>query len=333
MTEIIRKKILLIDANNMFIRSYTASPALGTKGNHVGGITGFLYSLQKRIKDVDPHQIFIIWDGRGGSQKRREIRSDYKDGRKVPKPLRLNRAHDIQLSEEDEKKSLYYQQSVLIELLNNFPYMQVCESGVEADDFISYLCAKYSCDKNYLKIIVSNDKDFIQLTDSCTMLYRPAEEKYITHKSWTEEEGVHPKNMALSRAIEGDKADNLDGIKMVGRKTIVKKYPEFSRDHQLGLDEFKTILESKDDCKTSKAILENFDKVKKNYEIMQLYMPLVNANAGLKIMDDINNYSPIFSPDNVKKILSEEGIVGISLKSMYDHSYKIIKENWYGRSN
>lgn len=327
-----KKKVLLIDANNMFFRAYTASPALGTKGNHVGGITGFLYSLQKSIKDINPHKVFIVWDGRGGSKKRREIREDYKDGRKPPKPLKLNRAHDIQHSEEDEKQSLYYQQSRVIQLMNSFPYMQICEPGVEADDCISYLSHKFGCQDNNLKIIVSNDKDFIQLTDECTILYRPATQQYVTYKSFVTEEGIHPKNMALARAIEGDKADNLSGVYRVGRKTLAKKYPELSENKFLSLDEFRKLLEDKKDCKTSQAILSEYTIVKQNYEIMQLYAPLVPANTALDLNRNIQDYTPIFSPDSIKSFLSEEGIVGISLGVMFEHSYKIIKEKWYDRS-
>jgi DNA polymerase-1 len=324
-----KKKILLIDCNNMFFRSYCASPTLGTKGNHVGGITGFLYSLQKRIKDIDPHQVFLIWDGRGGSKKRKEIREDYKDGRKVPKPLRLNRAHDLQLSEDDEKQSLYYQQSVLIELLNNFPYMQICEPGIEADDFISFLSSYFTHEDGFVNIIVSNDKDFIQLTNECTLLYRPADESYHSYKDILEKEGIHPKNMALSRAIEGDNADNLTGVRGVGRKTIVKKYPELKEARTIPLDEFKKILESKEKCNTSAAILADFEKVGKNYEIMQLYMPMINALAAIKIREELLSYKPVYDLNNIKRILSEEGIVNMSLKGMYDHSLKIIKEQKY----
>lgn len=327
-------KILIIDANNMFFRAYCASPALNSNGEHIGGILGFLYSLQKRIKDVDPHNVFIVWDGKGGSKKRREIREDYKDGRKPPKPLRLNRAHDIERTEEEETKSLYYQQSVLIELLTNLPYMQVCEPGVEADDFISYICNKYNDKDKYIKVIVSNDKDFIQLTNESTLLFRPAEDKYVTYKSWIEENKIHPVNMALSRAIEGDNADNLDGVKGVGRKTIAKKYPFLSENKHITLTEFKEILidHEKNDCTTSSKILESFDKVQKNYEIMQLHVPMIPAISSQKISEDIAAFVPSFNTENFKNILTKEGISG-GFQLLYNHCYKLTKENWYGRNS
>lgn len=321
-----KRKILLIDAANMFFRAYTASPALSSNGHHVGGILGFFYSLQKSIKDIKPHNVFIIWDGQGGSKKRREIRKDYKDGRKPPKPLRLNRVHDIQGDASDEKKSLYYQQHRVIEILNHLPFIQLCESGIEADDLISFLVSKYSCDE-YLKIIISNDRDFIQLTDECTILYRPAKQEYITYKTHLESEGIHPKNMALSRAIEGDNSDNLSGVKGVGRKTIAKNFPMFASPEQVSIDDLKKICESKEDCKPAKAILENIETVEMNYKIMQLYMPLITVDAKMKVESIIDDYQYNIDIKSFKEEWKKESIMSVSFFPLLEHANKIVKEN------
>lgn len=319
-------KILIIDGNNMLYRSFTANPALNGNGQHVGGILGFFYSLQKSIKDVTPHQVIIVWDGRGGSRKRREIRKDYKEGRKPPKPLQFNRVHDKQGEGDDEKISLYYQQQRVIEILNHLPFIQLCEEGTEADDLISYINSRYSCKENYLKIIVSNDGDFIQLTNECTILYRPAKKEYITHKLFIEREGVHPLNMALSRAIEGDNADNLSGVKGVGRKTIVKHFPEFSKPEQIGLDDLKKMCESKVDCKPAKAILSQMEIVDQNYRIMQLYMPLITVTTRIRVDEQIDSFqfkmnSTLFREEWIKEL-----ITGTSFTPLLDHSYKMIRK-------
>jgi len=327
-----KKKVLIIDANNMLFRSYCANPALSVKGHHVGGILGFFYSLQKAIKDVNPHRIFIVWDGRGGSKKRREIVPEYKEGRKAPKPMTLNRTHDIQLSPDEEKISLYYQQGKVIELLNNFPFVQLCENGVEADDFISYLCNKYSIADNYMKVIISNDKDFIQLTNESTILYRPATEEYLTYKSFLKSEGIHPNNMALARAVEGDKGDNLEGVKGVGRKTLVKIFPELSLPKFVTTDEFFEMCEQRD-CRPSKLILEFKDKVKRNYDVMQLYMPMVPAITAVKIDNQIDSYVPDVSVPTFYETISQEGIEKASFAAMTNHAYKMLKDYNNERSN
>lgn len=320
-----KKKILLIDANNLFFRCYTANPGLNSNGEHIGGIVGFFYSLQKAIKDIKPHQIFLIWDGRGGSKKRREIRSDYKDGRKPPRPLRFNRAHDIQKDPEDEKISLYYQQQRVIEILNHLPFPQICEEGVEADDLISFLNSHFQCD-DFIKIIISNDRDFIQLTDECTILYRPATKEYITYKSFLETEGIHPRNMALARAIEGDNADNLSGVNGVGRKTIIKHFPELASPKQLTLDEFKDLCETKD-TNASKKILLQFETVELNYKIMQLYMPLINVLSRERVLNQISDFDYPLNSSLFKEEFKKDLIIGASFGALIEHSRLVIKEN------
>lgn len=326
-----KQKILLIDANNMLFRAFCANPALSSKGHHVGGILGFFYSLQKGIKDVNPHRIFVIWDGRGGAKRRREVVPDYKEGRKAPKPLSLNRTHDIQATPEEEKQSLYYQQGRVIELLNNFPFIQLCENGVEADDFISYLCNKYSISDKYMKVIISNDKDFIQLTNESTILYRPITDEYITHKSFLEKEGVHPNNMALARSVEGDPGDNLPGVKGVGRKTLIKIFPELSTDKFVTVDEFLQFCTDRD-TRASKLILADKTIVSRNYEVMQLYSPLVPVQTSIKIDQQIEDYSPDVSVSSFYDSILQEGIEKASFYHLTNQAYKILKDYTNERS-
>lgn len=336
-----KQKILLIDANNMFYRAYTANPSLNLDGQHVGAISGFLYSLQKSVKDTRPHQIFIIWDGQGGSKKRKEIRVDYKHGRKPPKPIKLNRALDVQLTEEEEKQSRWYQHGRIIEVLNHLPVIQLCESGVEADDFISFLNNKFNCESN-LKIIVSNDRDFIQLLNNCTILYRPAKTEFITLKTVVNELGVHPANMALARAIEGDKADNLSGVPGVGIKRLTKLIPEFANETQMTFDMLKEFCNSRykekkltkkqkeqnlvlEDTSINTAIIDNMNVIEQNYQIMQLYAPLIPPHAAQSVNEQIKNFKPYLSIDNFQKELKRDGIFGSSYNELIQHCSVIVE--------
>lgn len=82
-------RVLIIDAMNMYFRNYIINPSISTNGNPIGGLKGFLQSLQKNIKDVNPSEIIICWDGGGGSKKRKTLVKTYKEGRS---PIRLNRS-------------------------------------------------------------------------------------------------------------------------------------------------------------------------------------------------------------------------------------------------
>ncbi len=83
------KRVLVIDALNMFLRAFIVDPSLSNHGQPIGGIKGSIKILQKLVRITKPNEIVICWDGPNGSQKRKSLDSGYKDGRK---PLRLNRA-------------------------------------------------------------------------------------------------------------------------------------------------------------------------------------------------------------------------------------------------
>ena len=128
------------------------------KGIAIGGCIGFLKSLQKCVRDYDPNEIIIAWDGHGGSQKKRSVNKNYKEGRK---PLRFNRRM-IKLDPEDEEKNKAYQQIRTMQYVNELPIIQIMIDYVEADDVISYV-VQHDKYKDYNKLIVSSDKDFYQL--------------------------------------------------------------------------------------------------------------------------------------------------------------------------
>ena len=125
------KKILIIDALNMFFRCYARDPSIATNGNPAGGCVGFLKSLQKSMRLTQPDDVVIVWDGSGGSRRRRQINKDYKMGRKVvhlPKDMNYN------FSQEEEMDNKVWQQTRLLEYLDNLPICQFMFDEVEADD-------------------------------------------------------------------------------------------------------------------------------------------------------------------------------------------------------
>ena len=77
----INSRIMLIDGTNFYLRCFMANPSLNENGEHLGGSLGFLRSLGSYIKTFKPTRVIITFDGKGGSQKRRDIFSDYKGNR------------------------------------------------------------------------------------------------------------------------------------------------------------------------------------------------------------------------------------------------------------
>ena len=224
------KRLLIIDALNMYFRAYIVDPSLSTNGQPIGGIKGFTKILQKQIRESKPDEVIICWDGQGGSQRRKAQNKGYKEGRK---PIRLNR--EIRnLSENEEVANKVWQQTRLIEYLNNLSIIQLMLPGVEADDIISYVCQMphYA---DWQKVIVSSDKDFIQLCDDTTVLYRPIQKQVLNSTRIVEDYGIHPVNFAMARAIAGDKSDNLPGVGGVGLPTIAKRLP-FLKENKTDID-------------------------------------------------------------------------------------------------
>jgi hypothetical protein len=82
-------KVLIVDGMNLFIRTFSAIPTLNEEGKHVGGLSGFLLSLAATIRMVNPTRVVVVFDGKGGSYRRRQIYSNYKERRAVTS--RLNR--------------------------------------------------------------------------------------------------------------------------------------------------------------------------------------------------------------------------------------------------
>ena len=95
--------------------------------------------------------------------------------------------------------------------------------SIEADDGIGY-CVQMEKYKGWQKIIISSDKDFIQLCDDETVLYRPIQKVFLNSKRVLEDYDIHPVNFALARALSGDKSDNLPGVPGVGMKAGAKRF-------------------------------------------------------------------------------------------------------------
>ena len=213
-------KLLFIDGLNMFIRSYIVNPTMDKHGNPIGGCIGFLKSLQKVSRKFQPDEVVVVWDGHEGSQRKRALNKEYKEGRG---PIRFNRRL-IQLDPKEQVKNKAYQLIRLMEYLNELPVIQITIDFVEADDVIAY-GARHPYYRGWDKIIVSSDKDFFQLCDGRTSIYRPIQDKIVTKQSILDEFKIHPNNFALARAIAGDPSDNLPGVPRVGLSTVAKRFP------------------------------------------------------------------------------------------------------------
>lgn len=298
------KRVLIIDALNIYLRAYISNPSIALNGEPIGGAFGFLKSLQKYCREMKPDHIVICWDGPGGSRKRKTIHKGYKEGRS---PVRLNRSVRV-MSEEEEQYNKVWQQQRLITYLNCLPVSQIMIDETEADDIISYV-AQMQYFKDEQKVIISSDKDFYQLCDDETIVYRPVQRELINTKRLVELFGIHPNNFALARAICGDKSDNLDGVGGAGLKTVAKRFPFLA---EAKTHEIKTLLEAceivENPLKVHHNILNSEDKIQRNYKMMQLYTPLISAQASQRIKYAIKEMLPELNKTQCIGLMIEDGI-------------------------
>jgi len=316
------KRVMIIDGLNHFLRAFIVDPSLSQHGQPIGGIKGSIKILQKLVRMTKPNEIVICWDGPNGSQKRKAMNSSYKDGRK---PLRLNRSvHN--LTENEELQNKVWQQMRTIEYLNQMPIIQLILERVEADDVISYVCNSRHYD-GWQKVIVSNDKDFLQLCDDETVVYRPTTDKIETKNTVIESLGVHPTNMALARAMDGDASDNLPGVNRVGMKTIASKLPFMKEDRSVMIDELINYCENIDSkLKVYKNIAESKTLIEHNYQMMQLYSPLISVQGKQIIDHALENFECDFNKTELLKLMIEDGFGELNWEELKTFLNKISRE-------
>jgi DNA polymerase-1 len=296
------KNVIIIDALNMFLRSYVISPHLDKRGMPVGGTIGFLKSLQKVSRDFNADEVIVAWDGHEGSQRKRSLNKDYKGGRK---PVRFNRRM-IDLPEEKEQANKGYQQVRLMEYLNQMPVIQLIADYTEADDIIAHVINNNQYN-GWRKTIISSDKDFFQLCRDDVQIYRPIQKKVVTKNSVLEEFKIHPKNFALARAMAGDTSDNLPGIKGAGLKTIAKRFPWLVREDVYEVsDIIRECAMTGKKLKIHENIESNEKLIKENYQIMQLYFPNIRPLNRAFIDKAVEDFEPYFDKIKFTQMLFED---------------------------
>ncbi len=278
--------VLLIDGMNLFIRVFSAIPTTNDDGIHIGGIVGFLRSLAYSINMIRPTRTIIVFDGKGGSNRRRKIFPEYKMGRKMS--YRLNRAHDF-LTREEEQKMMIRQLNRVVEYLECLPLTIVSIDNLEADDIMSYICNLVLKESQFT--IMSADKDFYQLVDKRVKLYSPTKKILYDRETIKKEFGVYPQNVLTCRVVEGDKSDEIPGVRGIGVKTLIKEFPLLVEDRVFNTKDLLDMAKSRN-TRVSKMIQDSELIIKRNYLLMQLGDPNIKNQTKLKIGDSVREMMP-----------------------------------------
>lgn len=301
-------KVLILDGTNTFHRNFVVNPTTDTNGEPIGGIIGTIRSIKYMIAETQPDKVIFVWDGDGGSQKRRGIVSEYKMGRKP----RLNR--EVEEGAKDSRQNFAWQTQKLKKLLPFLGIVQIEIDNIEADDTIGYLVG---CLDPVAKVVVSSDRDMWQLVSDTTVVYWPTKKVFITKGTFKEHTPILPENYVLARALAmGDNSDNIKGIKGLGEKTLLKLFPCLTKEHfthqqLLGLIRNDLERDLIGDIKPKltasqkrwfKVVLDNTELVSRNIEVMQLTTPNISAQAA-SIIRNAAEMTPSFNMTGFKMAL------------------------------
>jgi len=283
-------RVLVIDGLNTFIRAFAVNPAINDDGLHIGGMIGFLRSIRYTCDILKPSRCIIVFDGKDGSKRRSKIYPDYKATRKVKK--RLNRNVDWGTAPADEEESMKQQMGRLIEYLEQLPLTLVCIDGIEADDTIAYISQQLLTDSDIF--IMSTDKDFLQLVDDRVKVWSPTKKKLYTKNEVFDEFGIPSRNILTYRILDGDKSDNITGIRGCGIKSIIKYIQPITEDKDFSVIDLLDYAENSSDKKIKllDTIQNSRNLVKRNYLLMQLQKVDIPNHTKMKIQGAVNGDVP-----------------------------------------
>jgi len=299
-------RILILDGLNNYIRTWVMNPTTNDDGVHVGGISGFLQALGVTIREIKPTRLVIVFDGKGGSVRRKKIFPGYKANRGGG--VRLNRAHDW-ASDVEENKQMLYQLSRVIIYLKQLPCTVISIDNIEADDTIAYIAheiceANSACEEVYIS---STDKDFYQLISNKVKVWNPVTHKRIDKDAIINEYGIHPNNFILYKCLKGDGSDNIPGLKGFGVKTSVKLFPFLSEQTIYSVnDVINYAKDHLDESRMHQSLLDNKTTYLMNYDIMKLSNGNIKSSTGLVISKQYNKYVKKLNIHKIAELCTED---------------------------
>ena len=300
-------RVLIIDGLNTFIRCWSSIPTMNDDGDHVGGVTGVLKSIGYAIRQTQPTRVVVVFDGKGGSQRRKKVFDGYK-AQRDKNQLRVNRQYADLMNDEDERESMKRQFVWLNEMLHGLPITTMIYDGVEADDIMAYITTQI-LKEDEQAVIMSTDKDFLQLVNDTTIVWSPTKKKMYNKSLVKEEFGIESKNLLLFRVLDGDKSDNIPGVYGCGIKTVIKRFPEITEDTKISVDDLLQLAEQKKEetkgkIKIYNDIIEAKDQILLNRDLMQLDDVDISGQIKMKTLDRFNErIEPLNKMDFMKILL------------------------------
>lgn len=303
----IHDRVLIIDGLNLFFRNFSVLNMVNPNGVHVGGLGGFLRSLGFLIKILNPTSVYVIFDGEGSSQNRKNILPEYKLGRGSQRLTKYSIFDNLE--EEDESK---IQQIVrIIQYLKLLPIKLMLLDKVEADDIISVLSTELPRKYNSDIFIVSSDKDFLQLINEKCFVFRPIEKEIYDKNKILKKYNVLAENFIIYKSLLGDASDKIPGVKGLGDKKIFKLFPELKYSKVTLEDLFKICEKKYKEHIIYARILQDKNKIRNTFKIMNLHKPFVSEDEKYYLNKIIEGEIPNFEKKEFINLYEQDELGGI----------------------
>ena len=281
-----KQRIYLIDATAFCYRAFYALPALSTSfGQQTGAVYGFINILNKILKEEKPDYLAVCFDVSRDTFRQKKF-TDYK-AQRPPMPDMLSS-----------------QIPLIKQVISAYRIAIVEKEGFEADDVIATL-AKRAKESGLTTIIVSSDKDILQLVDDDIFVLSPHKEENLIYDraKVIERFGVLPQKINDIIALMGDSVDNIPGVRGIGEKTATKLIATAG-----SLEQLLSNIEGIQPLKTKEAVKNSIEQIKLNKELATLD-ELVDIEFDLKKLEigipDHRELFGIFKRLEFKKLLKD----------------------------
>ncbi len=326
------KKLILVDGSSYIFRAFHALPPMNrSDGMPINAVFGFTSMLLKLSDDFIGNYFAVVFDA-GRKTFRNDIYPEYKANR------------------GDPPEDLIPQFPMFRKATDALGLISLEIEGYEADDIIATL-SKFGEKKNLEIVIVSSDKDLMQLVKENVYLFDPMKNKKIDEIGVKEKFGVYPSKVVDVQSLAGDTSDNVPGIPGIGVKTAAQLINEFGNLENL-LDNAEKILQNKrreniinfsDSAIISKKLVKLKDDVEIHTKIEQMKwekrdnQKLINflkENEFKRLLDRFSqkeefsktsdhnkikkDYKLIVNEDNLKLIITEcieSGVIAIDTET------------------
>ncbi len=209
----VNKKLILIDGNSLANRAFYALPLLSNKkGLFTNAVYGIAMLLFKIYETERPDSMLVAFDA-GKETFRHQEYEEYK-GKRLKTPNELS-----------------MQFPIIKDMLDKMSIKHFELAGYEADDIIGTIVKKAEQENNLEIIIISGDKDLMQLVSDKTTLYLTkkgvTETEKFDIKQIKEKYGLAPEQIIDLKGLMGDQSDNIPGVPGIGEKTALKLLQEY----------------------------------------------------------------------------------------------------------